>query len=213
MKIKAVLFDMDGLIFDTETLYKKCWQQAAKEQNLILTDDLYHSFIGVKDEECEKMLLEHFNEKLDLSKFRLTRNQQFLTLRQQGVAFKTGFSALLHKIKELKLNTAIVTSSKYEDVLINFSNSEHINNFDFIISAEDVSQGKPAPDCYFLACEKLALPTENCLVLEDSNNGVKAALSAGCQAIMIPDMLAPEPDLLDKITVLKQLDQVILFLK
>ncbi|MCW8332489.1 HAD family hydrolase [Vibrio paucivorans] len=207
--IKAVLFDMDGLIFDTESIYKTSWQFAAKEQGLTILDSFYQQFIGVQDPECERILANHFGEKIDMERFCSVRNQHFHQLREQRVALKPGFDALFTAIKQRKLTTAIVTSSHKPEVEHNFAPTPYLDQFDLVISAEDVDRGKPEPDCYQQAYQRLGLQAEHCLVLEDSNNGIKAALAAGCQAVMIPDLLPPLEELKPHITVMPSLDKVI----
>ncbi|USD67352.1 HAD family phosphatase [Vibrio sp. SCSIO 43136] len=207
--LKAVLFDMDGLIFDTESIYKLSWQHAAAEQNLNLTDTFYQQFIGVKDAECEQMLAQHFHPNIDMAKFTAERDRHFHQQRQQGIALKPGFTQLLNAIKAKGLATAIITSSKRDDVEHNFANTPYLSQFDLLITAEDVEHGKPAPDGYLLACKHLGLPADHCLVLEDSNNGVKAGHAAGCHVIMVPDLLPPLPEIGHKTTVCDSLKDVI----
>ncbi|MGF1698202.1 HAD family phosphatase [Vibrio lamellibrachiae] len=211
--IKAVLFDMDGLIFDTESVYKQSWKFAAKEQSLLLTDDFYQQFIGVQDTQCEQILYSHCTEQIDIVQYIKVRNAHFSALRQQGISFKPGFDELFRVIKNLGLTTAIVTSSRLEDVQQNFRSSEYLNQFELIITAEDVTRSKPKPDCYLLACRKLSLDPKECLVLEDSNHGINAALSAGCQAIMIPDLLPPLAEFKDQIHIVTNLKDVIPYLE
>ncbi|CAM4264113.1 HAD family hydrolase [Vibrio agarivorans] len=207
--MKAVLFDMDGLIFDTEVVYKQSWQHAAREQHLELTDAFYRNFIGVQDPECERMLVEHFPERFDITRYKRDRDQHFHTLRAKGIAIKPGFDALFNAIKQRSLPTAIVTSSHHAEVAHNFANTPYLSQFDLIITAENVEKGKPHPDCYLMACERLGLEAKDCLVLEDSNNGIKAALAAGCQSIMIPDLLPPDEGINERTIVLESLNEVI----
>ncbi|GAK84682.1 mannitol operon repressor [Vibrio ponticus] len=212
MMLKAILFDMDGLIFDTEAIYKQSWQYAAQEQQLDLSDEFYQRFIGVQDPDCEQMLGQHFGKQIDMARYIKVRNQHFHHQRQAGVALKPGFVELLHAIKQLGLTTAIVTSSQRPEVEFNFAPTPYLSQFDLIISAEDVALGKPHPDCYLLACQRLGLAANECLVLEDSNNGIRAALAAGCQAVMIPDLLPPESELVCDITICQSLTEVIALL-
>ncbi|OLQ91292.1 haloacid dehalogenase [Vibrio panuliri] len=207
--LKAVLFDMDGLIFDTERVYKQSWQYAAQQQNLHLSDEFYQQFIGVQDADCERKLLEYFADDIDMPRYVQQRNQHFHRQRNQGIALKTGFSELFNQIKQCGLMTAIVTSSQRKEVEFNFASTTYLAQFDIIITAEDVPRGKPHPDCYLLACQRLNIPPNQSLVLEDSNQGVRAALAAGCLAVMIPDLAPPETDLVNKIEVYDCLKQVI----
>lgn len=207
--LKAVLFDMDGLIFDTESIYKQSWQYAATEQGLTITDDFYQQFIGVQDPECERILAEHFQDAIDMPRYKAVRDEHFHNLRNQGVALKPGFDALFYAIKQHGLLTAIVTSSHLPEVKHNFSGSTYLAQFDLVITAEDVERGKPNPDCYQMAYRQLGVDAKQCLVLEDSNNGIKAALAAECHAVMIPDLLPPLPELEDKIIIKASLEEVI----
>ena len=207
--LKAVLFDMDGLIFDTESIYKLSWQYAASEQNLDLSDDFYQQFIGVQDPECERILAEFFQDSLDLSRYKQVRDDHFHRLRSNGIAFKPGFDQLFQDIKRRGLATAIVTSSHLTEVKYNFTTSDYLPQFDLVITAEDVERGKPYPDCYQMAYTRLGFKAEECLVLEDSNNGVKAALAAGCPVVMVPDLVAPSDEVNTEAIVLNSLEQVI----
>lgn len=207
--LKAVLFDMDGLIFDTESIYKQSWQYAATEQGLTIADDFYQQFIGVQDPECERILAEHFQDAIDMPRYKAVRDEHFHNLRNQGIALKPGFDALFYAIKQHGLLTAIVTSSHLPEVKHNFSSSEYLAQFDLVITAEDVERGKPNPDCYQMAYRHLGVDAKQCLILEDSNNGIKAALAAKCQAVMIPDLLPPLPELEDRVIIKASLEEVI----
>ncbi|WP_104037096.1 HAD family hydrolase [Vibrio jasicida] len=207
--LKAVLFDMDGLIFDTESIYKQSWQYAATEQGLTITDDFYQQFIGVQDPECERILAEHFQDAIDMPRYKAVRDEHFHNLRNQGIALKPGFDALFYAIKQHGLLTAIVTSSHLPKVKHNFAGSKYLAQFDLVITAEDVERGKPNPDCYQMAYRHLGVDAKQCLVLEDSNNGIKAAFAAKCQAVMIPDLLPPLSELEDKVIIKASLEEVI----
>ncbi|WP_049534626.1 HAD family hydrolase [Vibrio harveyi] len=207
--LKAVLFDMDGLIFDTESIYKQSWQYAATEQGLAITDDFYQQFIGVQDPECERILAEHFQQAIDMPRYKAVRDEHFHRLRDQGIALKPGFDSLLRAIKQRGLLTAIVTSSHLPEVKHNFNNTEYLTQFDLVITAEDVERGKPNPDCYQMAYHHLGIDAKESLVLEDSNNGIKAALAAECHAVMIPDLLPPLQEFKDKVIIKASLEEVI----
>ncbi len=184
----AVLFDMDGLIFDTEQVYKVSWQFAAEAMGVALTDEFYQTFIGVQDKECEKRLVDLYGDDFNIEYYRAIRNTHFDAERKKGIAFKQGFHNLFQLALDKNLFMALVTSSRMADVHSNFAGSRYLDQFDIIITAEDTNNGKPAPDCYQTACRRLKLSPSSCLVLEDSNNGVRAAKEAGCTVAMIPDL-------------------------
>lgn len=207
--IQALLFDMDGLIFDTEGLHKSAWQHAAKEQGLDLNDDFYQQFIGVQTPACEQMLAEHFGNQLNLERFRQERDARMLVLKADPVPYKEGFHQLFELAMDKGLQCALVTSSRLKDVLHHFNGSDYLSKFTTLVTAEKVTNGKPAPDCYLMAAEHLGIAPARCLVLEDSNNGMQAGLDAGCQAAMIPDLLAPREDILKRANyILPSLHQV-----
>jgi len=195
VNIKAVLFDMDGLIFDTERLYKTSWQEAAKDQGLEISDEFYEHFIGVQDPECEKLLTHKFSHSLDLARYRLIRDQHFQRAKQQGVHYKIGFHTLFKTLQAKGILCALVTSSHRPEVYSNFAHSNYLDLFSTIVTAEDVEKGKPNPECYLLACKVLNIEPMYALILEDSNNGMKAGIDAGCQTVMIPDLLPPRNDI------------------
>ena len=214
MNIKAVLFDMDGLIFDTEGLYKKSWQYAVSEQGLQLTDEYYQNFIGVQDAECESLLEVKFAEQFDMGRFRQVRDTMLAAEREKGIAYKDGFEELFSWLKGREFKCALVTSSSLQQVQHHFTSSDYLSLFDVVITAEKVKNGKPAPDCYRLTCEQLAIAPAQCLVLEDSNNGMRAGLEAGCYAVMIPDLLKPDADVAQRATaVISSLTEVKLFIQ
>jgi len=213
VNIKAVLFDMDGLIFDTEGLYKKSWQHAAREQGLELSDAFYQNFIGVQDAQCESLLEMQFAEKLNMDRFRQVRDMMLSAEREKGIAYKIGFDTLFVELKERGFKCALVTSSSLPLVQHHFAGFDYLSLFDAIITSENVKNGKPSPDCYRMACEQLNILPADCLALEDSNNGMRSALGAGCYAVMIPDLLQPDSDVAQRATaVVSNLTEVRRFL-
>ncbi|WP_372882716.1 HAD family hydrolase [Psychromonas sp.] len=214
MDIKAILFDMDGLIFDTEGLYKKIWQGAVSEQGLTLSDQFYQYFIGVQDAQCEQLLQENLGKQFDMQRFRKKRDQMLAAARKNGIVYKGGFKELFSGLKKRAFRCALVTSSALPQAEHYFAGSDYLTMFDAVITSEKVEKGKPAPDCYLIACEELGIAPEESLVLEDSNNGMRAALDAGCYALMIPDLLLPDADVAQRATaVLDSLAEVEFFLK
>lgn len=196
---KALLFDMDGLIFDTESVYKKSWVYAAEKQGLELPDSLYKTFIGVKDVECERMLSDFYKENaFNLELFKSVRDDHFHALRAQGIAYKSGFAELISAAHSRGYHLALVTSSTLPDVKVNFTGSDYLEGFETVITAEDVTQGKPDPEGYLKAVRRLGLTPEECVVFEDSNNGMRAGLSAGCICVMVPDLLPAEDEIKQK---------------
>jgi HAD superfamily hydrolase (TIGR01509 family) len=155
------------------------------------------------------MLAEHFGEGFDLAEYRTIRDAHYHEARKAGIAFKEGFHTLFAEAKSQQLTIALVTSSALPETKLNFGNTDYLNQFDLVITAEDVANGKPEPDCYVMAHEKLGLSAKDCLVLEDSNNGMRSGKAAGCYAAMIPDIVPPHQDVVESADyIFDSLDQV-----
>ncbi len=198
LDIRGVCFDMDGIIFDTEPLYKTAWQQAGQEFGYEINDNLYNQFIGLSTAECEKLLVDHFGPDfpvLDFHKrWQKIRQQK---IEQESVSYKPGFVELIQFLKARDLKLGLATSSTRFEVETNFKNSEYLDYFDCVITSEEVTRGKPDPEIYLLIANRLGVEPRQLMVLEDSINGMQAAIAAGTIAVMIPDMLPPSPDIVE----------------
>ncbi|WP_261816023.1 HAD family hydrolase [Vibrio gallicus] len=163
-KYNALIFDMDGLIFDSEAVYKQCWLAAARLQGLLLPDDLYQTFIGIPDRVCEQLLEQHFKQhpsySFELTQFKYDRDRLHQAKRSAGIAFKPGFEALISQAVVKQYRLALVTSSLRRDVNENFANSKYLELFEVIITAQDVRNGKPNPEGYLKAVSALELASE-----------------------------------------------------
>lgn len=209
--IRAIAFDMDGLIFDTEAVHREAWQTAGKALGYPISDVLYQQFIGVTTRECEQMLIESFGHEFPMADFRNRRNHHREEIvARDGLVIKDGFNELIQFLKRTGVMLALVTSSAREEVICNFSNTSYLNNFNLIVTGDDVMSGKPNPEIYLLTVKKLNVKPGQLLVLEDSNNGMKAAIAAGAVAVMVPDLEHPEVDVIkDAFAIVNNLKSVI----
>ncbi len=191
--MNATVFDMDGLLFDTEGIYKMAWQTAAAEFGVTLDEIRYRELIGKRTVECEARMLDWYGADFPLAVF----SARWQELRREeidrnGVPPKPGAFDLLNWVKTTNLRTALATSSSMEEVRDNFGDRDPFAWFETIITSADVLHGKPDPEIYQLACRRLDVPPADAWVLEDSNLGVRAAVQAGCRTIMVPDLLPPD---------------------
>lgn len=155
---------------------------------------------GVQDAQCERLLVIKFAEKLNMTRFRRVRDRMLSAEREKGISYKTGFEALFFELKDRGFKCALVTSSTLPLVQHHFTGCDYLPLFDAVITAENVKNSKPAPDCYLMASEQLNIAPAQCLVLEDSNNGMRSAIGAGCYAVMIPDLLRPDTEVAQRAT-------------
>lgn len=196
--IKAVLFDKDGTIFDSEKIYCESWVHSAKAFNVHFTAQMYDQFVGVRATECYQRAQAMFGDDFPMDEF-IRHNRDYIDQQKRaGVPLKPGFKSFFDRLLLTNVPIALVTSSARDAAILSFSRTEYLNHFDAFITGDQVEHAKPAPDCYLLACEQLNVKPENCLVFEDSTAGVTAAVAAGCQTVAIPDYLPLPADLLNQ---------------
>lgn len=194
--IKAVIFDMDGLMFDTEALNMKGWIHAGTQHGHTITEDHIRAHIGSNLPTTKKLMQEQFGPGFDFDAIRKERiDFAFNYIKAHGMPLKPGLKELLNHLKANSIKTAIATSSEERFVRYYLEHARLDHNFDVIVCGDQVKRSKPFPDIFLLAAAQLALKPENCVVLEDSYNGVLAAHQAGIRVIMIPDLLPPTPEI------------------
>lgn len=190
---------MDGLILDTEVIYRMAWRQSAKDLGYCMSDDLYLSLVGHRDVDCERVLTETYGSKFPLADF-LIRSGQLSKehIQRYGISRKPGVSELLEFLDDRQITKAVATSTGRVNALLCLG--EMAGRFALIVTGDDVAKGKPAPDIFLLVAKRLHLLPRECLVLEDADAGVEAAHSAGMPVIMVPDLKQPSPQLAAKAT-------------
>ena len=191
----AIVFDMDGLLFDTETLYQEAALLAAAEGGHRATADIFFQLIGVPWARGRELLLGHFGDDFPVDDFVTVWVQHFEAIAETRLALKPGVVELLDLLDALRLPRAIATSSSHRTVARHLDAGGLAGRFDAIVGAGDYAQGKPAPDPFLTAAGRLGVEPRQCLALEDSHNGVRSAAAAGMMTIMVPDLLAPTDDI------------------
>lgn len=194
--IRAVIFDLDGTLIDTEKHYRIFWPKALAAFGYHMTDEQALRLRSLGRPFAPALLKEWFGEELDYYAVRQKRKDMMEEyLDREGVQRKCGALELVRKLKELGIVTAIATASDLErtEKYLRLTGLE--GYFDRLISATQVKEGKPAPDIYTYACEQLGLVPAECLAVEDSPNGVLSAYRAGCRTVMVPDQTEPDEEL------------------
>lgn len=201
--IKAVIFDMDGVIFDSEKVYYDAFYRAADINEYEVDEELVLSFSGKTTETCLLMLQNYFDNDID-------KTQRFCEdwgrarmdiLAEQGLPFKEGFISLFDAIKQSGRDIGMVTSASYADMQENFERNyiDLLDDFTHIVTIEDVKYPKPHPQPYKMMMRQLGHEPSECVVIEDSVTGVTAAVDAEANTIMINEYTAPPPELARKL--------------
>ncbi|MET0892515.1 MAG: HAD family phosphatase [Pseudoxanthomonas sp.] len=193
MSLRAVIFDMDGLLIDSERAILQCWRDAAVGQSLDLDDGLWLSMVGLHEAGCGELL----NGMLGVGQARLLSlecSRGYDRLVEAGLPLKPGARDLLQDLLDLGVPMAVATSTRGERARIKLARSGIDRYFEHVVTSSDVAHAKPAPDLYLLAAARLGVAQADCVALEDSEFGVRSAAAAGIRVIQVPD-LVPASDL------------------
>jgi len=190
--ISTVIFDMDGLLLDTERTALSTFLAACREFGLDPDVDVYVKCIGTTADQTRKILLEGYGPEFPYDRIRekwAIRYEDALAARP--VPRKPGALALLEWLEEMDIKVGLATSTRRASATRKLGQSGLLAHFNAIVCGDDVSKGKPDPEPYLTAAHKLDSPTHCCLALEDSDNGVLSASEAGMAVIQIPDLKPP----------------------
>ena len=193
MSAHAVIFDMDGLLLDSERAILDCWRATAAAQSLVLDDSLWLSMVGLHEAGCAALLEKRLGAEATT---RLTQSchEEYDRRVEGGLPLKAGARALLQELFDLGVPMAVATSTRGERARLKLARSGLDGYFRHVVTSSDVVHAKPAPDLYLLAAQRLGIPPGQCMALEDSEFGVCAASAAGIKVIQVPDLL-PATDL------------------
>lgn len=196
-KIKAVLFDMDGVIFDTEREYLKEWEVIFKKYGYKMKKEIYISVMGRGRKKVKEIFKEKFGEDLPIDKMYIEKDKMLKeAVENNKVPLKEGALELLEFLKENGYKIALATSAKRERVNIQVSHAKLENIFDAIVCSEDITNSKPDPEIFLKAAEKVCTNPENCIVIEDSEAGIKAAFNAKMMGFHVEDLKKADESIL-----------------
>lgn len=195
--IKGAIFDMDGLMLDTEKLLVRFWQQAAAENGYNMTFQNVLDIRSLSRKYAIPRLKAIFGEQFDFMKIRARRIELMNNyINENGFEVKPGLFQLLNYLRDNSFKIAVATATDFERASLYLSKINAIDFFDEIICGNMIKNGKPEPDIYLTASQKLGLEPNCCAALEDSPNGIESAYRAGCKVIMIPDLSQPDQSVL-----------------
>ena len=194
---KGAIFDQDGLLFDTEVIFEQSWIKAGEELGLPVTLELTHRLSGCGKKELAAVISEAFQEVDSEAMVECAHRHAAETQLAMTPIMKPGVREILEFCRRHGICTAIASSSMRHLVDHNLKATGLTEFFDAIVTGRDVVNGKPAPDIFLLAAERIGVPPSECVVFEDAFPGIRAAHAAGCRPVMIPDRALPTPEILD----------------
>lgn len=193
---RAVVFDMDGLLLDSEVLSMEALVLAGRDLGMDLPDAFCRSLIGLPLDQCRVVIGERYGAGLPLDRYIALHAERLAEIVATGrLALKRGARELLDVLDRRHLPRAIATSSNRVRAMHHLELVGITDRFDAIVTRDDVSRGKPHPEPFLTAAARLGVRPADCLALEDSHNGVRAAHAAGMRVIMVPDLLTADDDM------------------
>jgi len=188
--IKGIIFDMDGLMFDTERITLKAWNDIGKRTGYDLTEKIIAETMRTNYEDTKSIFLKHFGAQFDYDAFRKMQNDYIREfIEENGIPAMPGLYALIDYLKTNDYRMTVATSSNRNTAVYYLHKAKLSNSFNEIVCGDMIEQGKPAPDIYLKAAEILNLAPSECLALEDSPTGILSASRAKVKPVMIPDLL------------------------
>ena len=191
---QGAIFDMDGLMFDTEAMYQAAWKEAAAEMGICLPETFVYEVSGTSGDLLLSVIRKYFHtddpNQLFRHILRLVENKL-----KVEVPVKPGLFDILEFFRAQGVKLAVASSSYTEIITSNLRVSGTEKFFDEIVSGSRIEHGKPAPDIFLYAADRLHLDPKDCYVFEDSVNGVLAGLAAGCTTVMVPDYVPPTEEI------------------
>lgn len=194
--IKAVVFDMDGVIFDSESKVIECWAEIADKHGIKDIETMCRMCLGTNAAETRRIALEFYGEDFPYDEYKGEASALYHSRYDGGrLPMKSGVRGLLAFLGESGLRVALASSTRSEVVHAQLRDAGILSCFDKVICGDMVSRSKPAPDIFLKACVELGVAPESAFAVEDSYNGIRSAHSAGLRPIMVPDLAPPTEEM------------------
>ena len=213
--IKAIIFDMDGLMIDSERVTFECYQERLKDMNLTMDEEFYKTLLGKPIKGIYQRFYDVYGNDFPIENV-IQDVHQLMAERfeTEGVPVKKGLVELLHYLKDNNYKTIVATSSNRDRVDKILAQAKITEFFDDSICGDEVTKRKPNPEVFLKSCQKLGVNVDEAIVLEDSEAGIQASYDANIKVICIPDMKYPEKQYEEKtFKILKDLTEVTAYLK
>ncbi|MCR5848596.1 MAG: HAD family phosphatase [Lachnospiraceae bacterium] len=194
--LKAVIFDMDGVIFDSERIICDLWMDFAKEKNMQGMEDVVIKCVGLNDAATERMFKDTYGEEYPYDEFKQVISQKYHELCDGGkLPMKPGVRELLEFLKEKGVKTALASSTKVQTVTDQLRDAGILDYYEVVIGGDMIKHSKPDPEIFIKAAGQLEIDITEAFIIEDSYNGIRAAHSAGAMPLMVPDLIEPNEEI------------------
>lgn len=195
MEIQGVLFDMDGLLLDTERVVLECCAEVARASDLPDLVPLFPGMIGLRADAANARLDAALAGRMEVAAFLEACDARITRRYADGIPLKPGAAALVAGLNASGVPMAVATSTRREKAQRHLETAGLFPHLDALVGGDDVSRGKPDPEIYHAAAAALSLTADACVAFEDSEPGVRAAHASGARVVQVPDIVAPSPDL------------------
>lgn len=198
MSYQAAIFDMDGLLLDTEIICMQAFEEACRKLSIPFVKSAYVKIIGCNAKGIEAAIMSHYAQYIDYATLRENwMNGYWPIVENQAIPVKFGVIDLLEWLKSEKIPMAVATSTHRKLAETKLTLSGLKDYFKHISSGCEVTFGKPHPEIFLLAAKRLNIHPQHCLAFEDSSNGVRSAIAAEMQVYQVPDIVIPNQEIID----------------
>ena len=191
---KGAIFDMDGLMFDTEAIWQKCWSDIADERKIVLEPQFRKDICGTSGKLMNSVIEKYYHVEDGAPIAADCKNRVHAALKEH-VPEKPGVHEILSWLHDQGVKIAVASSSTQEQIHNNLHMTNTEKYINAVLSGTEIERGKPAPDLFLKAAEKIGIAPEDCYVFEDAYNGVRAGAASGARTIMIPDTQEPDDEM------------------
>lgn len=199
MKAKTVIFDMDGVIFDSENLVLDCWEKIGEKYKIPNIRDVFMKCIGTNKVKTKEIVCDYYGPSFDYDKIAKESSLLFHEyVDANGLPVKKGVRELLAYLKDAGFAIGLASSTRLAVVEEELKQAGLYDFFQVIVGGDQLRKSKPSPDIYLMACEKMGAAPGNAYAIEDSHNGIRAAYLAGMMPIMVPDLLEATEEMKEK---------------